>query len=192
MVEFEADDALATGASRFADDLRVERVVICSPDKDLLQCVRGERVVAWDRQRDRVYDEAGVVEKMGVSPVLVPDYLALVGDSADGIPGIARWGKASAARVLSHFGSLEAIPERAAELGKLVRGADALVAALNGAREAAGLYKTLATLRTDVPLPETLDDLSYTGARRAKLEAICREIGAESLLPRVEKWSPDN
>jgi 5'-3' exonuclease len=188
MIEFEADDALATAALRFARDDRVERVVVCSPDKDLLQCVEGTRVVCWDRQRDKVYDEAGVIEKLGVVPRLVPDFLALVGDSADGIPGIPRWGKTSAARVLSQTGSLEAIPARAMDLGITLRGADALLASLNPLRSEASLYKRLATLRTDVPLPETLEDLEHRGAPRALLTAFLAEIDAASLASRVGRW----
>jgi 5'-3' exonuclease len=190
MVEFEADDALATAAAHLSADPRVERVVICSPDKDLLQCVRGSRVVCWDRQRERVYDEAGVVEKLGVSPALVPDYLALVGDTADGIPGIPRWGKASAARVLTQCGSLEAIPRDAAQLGAKVRGAEGLLSTFDAAREQALLYRRLATLRTDVPLDDSLEQLAYRGASRAVLTAFCEEIGEGRLLERVSRWAP--
>lgn len=185
MVEFEADDALATAAARFSADERVERVVICSPDKDLLQCVQGERVVCWDRQRDKIYDAAAVEEKLGVPPRLVPDFLALVGDTADGIPGIPRWGKQSAARVLAMCGGLEAIPESAAQLPTRVRGADALLESLAGLRADAALYKTLATLRTDVPLAESLDDLRYRGASRAAFGEMCAEMEADRLLSRV-------
>ncbi len=185
MIEFEADDALATAAARFARDERVERVVICSPDKDLLQCVQGERVVCWDRQRERVYDAAAVEQKLGVAPHLVPDFLALVGDSADGIPGVPRWGKQSAARVLSLCGSLEAIPASAAQLPARIRGADALLESLAALRSEATLYKTLATLRTDVPLSESLDELRYRGAERGPFEAICAEMEADRLLSRV-------
>jgi 5'-3' exonuclease len=172
MVEFEADDALATAAAHLNADPRVERVVICSPDKDLLQCVRGARVVCWDRQRERVYDEAGVIEKLGVPPALVPDYLALVGDTADGIPGIPRWGKASAARVLAHCGGLEAIPRDAALLGAKVRGAEGLLATFDAAREQALLYRRLATLRTDVPIDDSLETLAYRGGSRVELSSL--------------------
>ena len=188
MVEFEADDALATAAARFCSDERVERVVICSPDKDLLQCVQGSKVVCWDRQRDKIYDEPAVVEKLGVPPHLVPDFLALVGDSADGIPGIPRWGKASAARVLSHVGGLERIPERASELGLTLRGADALLASLNPLRAEAALYKRLATLRVDAPQPETLEELEYRGPVRSEFEAFLAEIDATSLAARVARF----
>jgi 5'-3' exonuclease len=188
MVEFEADDGLATAAARFAADERVEKVVVCSPDKDLLQCVQGSRVVCWDRQRDKIYDEAGVIEKLGVTPRLVPDFLALVGDTADGIPGIPRWGKTSAARVLMQVGSLERIPERAAELGFTLRGADALIASLNQLRTEAALYKRLATLRLDAPLPEALEDLEYKGPPRREFELFLKEIDAESVLSRVTRF----
>lgn len=192
MVEYEADDALATAAARFEDDARVGKIVICSPDKDLLQCVRHDRVVCWDRQRDRRYDEAGVVEKLGVSPRLVPDFLALVGDSADGIPGIRRWGKSSAARVLMAHGSLEAIPSAVSELRTNVRGADALLAELAAQRAEAALYKRLATLATDVPLAEGLEELAYRGARRPAFEALCERLEAPRLIERVSRWASES
>lgn len=185
MVEFEADDALATAAARFENDPRVEQVVICSPDKDLYQCVRGSRVVCWDRQRDRWYDEAAVIEKLGVAPAQVPDFLALVGDTADGIPGVPRWGRTTAARVLAAHGSLEKIPDDPRELTVAVRGASALLAELADKRAAAELYKVLATLRRDAPLSEELDDLRYRGAPSRELTAFCRRIGAEDWLERT-------
>lgn len=191
MIEFEADDALATAAHRFAGDERLEQVVIASPDKDLFQCVRGTRVVCWDRRRERIYDEAGVREKLGVAPTRVPDFLALVGDNADGIPGIPRWGATSAARVLESVGSIEAIPERAAELGIELRSAQALLDSLARARPEAALYKVLATLRTDVPLTESLEDLRYRGAPRAELTAFCREIDAERVLERAPRYAEE-
>ncbi len=189
MLEFEADDALASAAARFAPDPRVGRVVICSPDKDLLQCVRADRVVTWDRQRDKIYDASGVIEKLGVSAEQVPDFLALVGDTADGIPGIARWGKASAARVLRAVGSLEAIPARVADLPDAPRGAEGLLGTLNAERELAALYKRLATLRLDVPLVESLDDLEYRGPERARFTTFCDEIGADRLFSRVSRFA---
>jgi 5'-3' exonuclease len=185
MVEFEADDAIATAAARFALDERVEQVVICSPDKDLYQCVRGSRVVCWDRQRDKRYDEAQVIEKLGVPPAAVADFLALVGDTADGIPGIARWGRASAARVLAAHGSIAEIPADPAKLRAPIRGAAALLAELAAARPAAELYKVLATLRIDVPLAERLEDLEYRGADLGALRSFCAGIGAENWLERV-------
>ncbi|MGC4094262.1 MAG: 5'-3' exonuclease H3TH domain-containing protein [Polyangiaceae bacterium] len=188
MIDFEADDALATAAARFGGDERVERVVVCSPDKDLLQCVEGTRIVSWDRQRDKLYDEAAVVEKLGVLPRQVPDFLALVGDTADGIPGVPRWGKASAARVLAQCGSLEQIPQTAKELGVSLRGADSLIASLNTLRPEAALYKVLATLRRDVPLAESLEELEYKGSPRAELSAFLVEIGAQTLEARVPRF----
>jgi 5'-3' exonuclease len=190
MVEFEADDALATAAAHLDADPRVERVLICSPDKDLLQCVRGSRVVCWDRQRERIYDEPAVSEKLGVPPRLVPDFLALVGDTADGIPGVPRWGKSSAARVLAQCGALEAIPREVSALQTPVRGAEALLSTLAAMREEALLYKRLATLRTDVPLADSLEDIAYHGAPRARLTDFCREIDAERVLERVSRWAP--
>jgi 5'-3' exonuclease len=185
MIEFEADDALASFAARAAADVRVERVCICTPDKDLAQCVRGTRVVGFDRIREIALDEAGVHAKFGVAPSSIPDYLALVGDTADGIPGVPRWGAKSASAVLARFETLERIPDNAAAWGIPVRGAAALAQSLVEHREAALLYRTLATLRLDVPLPETPDDLAYRGAQRAEFEELCREIGETSMLERV-------
>jgi len=187
MIEFEADDALATAAARFAEDSRVTEVLLCTPDKDLAQCVRGRRVVRFDRLRRQVLDEEGVAEKYGVPPVAIPDWLALVGDSADGIPGIPRWGEKSSATALRAFGSLEAIPDSAgAWKGVAVRGAQALAESLAARREDALLYKKLATLRTDAPLAERLDDLRWRGPRE-ELPAFLAEIGDEELLPRVRE-----
>ena len=163
MVEFEADDALATGAFRYAAIPEVEQVVVCSPDKDLAQCVRGTRVVTFDRMRRRLFDEGGVEEKFGVPPTSIPDWLALVGDDADGIPGVPRFGAKSASAVLARYHTLEAIPDAEREWNVVVRGAAALAASLRAHREEARLYRTLATLRTDVPLAEGLEDLRYAG-----------------------------
>jgi len=188
MVEFEADDALATAAARFAS--AVEQVVILSPDKDLLQCVQGERVVVHDRLRTRTYDEPGVVQKLGVPPASVPDYLALVGDTADGIPGIPRWGAKSAALVLAEYGHLEQIPDDDRRWSVKVRGAAALAANLRDARDASLLYRTLATLRTDVPLTESLDDLRWRGPRLPELESLCRRIEDDGVLERLAGLFP--
>jgi len=185
MIEFEADDALATAADRWARDPAVDQVVICSPDKDLAQCVSGERVVCWDRMRDRVYAEADVVEKFGVAPASIPDYLALVGDTADGIPGVPRWGKKAAATLLAHYGHLEAIPHDDALWEVRIRGSRALAEELARHFQASLLYRQLATLRLDVPLAESLDDLRYRGADRDKLHAICEEVADFSLLETV-------
>ncbi|MBK7834097.1 MAG: flap endonuclease [Gemmatimonadetes bacterium] len=189
MVEFEADDAIATAAARWSDAPGVEQVVICSPDKDLMQCVRGERVVALDRIRRKVTDEAGVVEKFGVTPSSIPDLLALVGDDADGIPGVPRWGAKSAGAVLAHYRSLDAIPDAEGEWGVSVRGAAALAEQLRQHREEVRLYRTLATLRTDVPLAESLDQLQWRGADREALAAFCATTGDERFLERVTTFA---
>lgn len=189
MVEFEADDALATAVSRFRDLPGVDRIYICSPDKDLAQCVVDDRVVLHDRMRDRIFDVDGVREKWGVGPESIPDLLALMGDRADGIPGIPRWGAKSCASVLSVYGSIEAIPEDVESWDLKVRGAKALSENLNAGREDAKLYKELATLRRDVPLAETLSDLEWKGALPKELETIAVEIGAERELERVDRWN---
>lgn len=188
MVEFEADDAIATAAARFAEDPQVDQVVICSPDKDFAQCVTGDRVVLWDRIRGKIYDEAAVIEKWGVEPRSIPDWLALVGDSADGIPGVPKWGQKSAAAVLAEYKHLEKIPPDERHWYIKVRGAKALGEALRAQANDVLLYKTLATLRRDVPLAETLDDLRWRGANRALLEELCREIGYERFVERVPLW----
>jgi 5'-3' exonuclease len=187
LVEFEADDALATFAARAATNPAVEQVVICSPDKDLTQCVRGTRVVCLDRMRRRVVDEAAVVEKFGVPPGSIPDWLALVGDTSDGFPGVPRWGAKSATALLAAHGSIDAIPDDAARWSVRVRGAEALAQSLRAHREDARLYRTLATLREDVPLAESLDDLRWRGARRDLVE-LCREIDDMDLVSRIETW----
>jgi 5'-3' exonuclease len=185
MTEFEADDALAAAAARLREQPKVDQVVIASPDKDLCQCVRQDRVVTWDRRRGLVLDEDGVREKFGVSPRSIPDYLALVGDSADGIPGIPRWGAKSASTVLARFERIESIPDDAADWGLTVRGAATLAANLREHRDEAMLYRTLATLREDAPIDETLDELSWEGVDRPALEALCDELGERNLLARL-------
>ncbi|MGD8792247.1 MAG: 5'-3' exonuclease H3TH domain-containing protein, partial [Anaerolineae bacterium] len=184
MVEFEADDALATAAVRFQQDPTVDQVVICSPDKDLAQLVSQDRVVCWDRRRDIVYDEAAVVEKYGVAPASIPDWLALVGDAADGIPGVPAWGVKSSSAVLSHYHHLEEIPVTVEEWEVSVRGARRLVDKFTAHRQQAFLYRRLTTLRTDVPLTESLDDLRWKGPREA-FEPLCRALGAVDLLERT-------
>jgi len=163
MVEFEADDALAAAAAKAAADPRVERVVICTPDKDLAQSVRGTRVVQLDRVRRTIRDEAGVVAKFGVPPASIPDYLALVGDSADGFPGLSGWGAKSAAKVLAAFGRLDRIPDDHREWGVDVARAGMLAAVLRRDRAQALLFRQLATLRLDVPVFDAVDDLAYRG-----------------------------
>jgi 5'-3' exonuclease len=188
LAEFEADDALATAAALWADAPGVEQVVICSPDKDLAQCVRGARVVCLDRRRRRVLDEPGVLAKFGVGPASIPDWLALVGDAADGIPGVPRWGPKSAAAVLARYGHLERIPADARTWEVDVRGAEALAGSLRAGRREAQLYRTLATLRRDVPLGEEVDDLHWEGARRSEMQALCEELGETELLGRIPRW----
>lgn len=177
MVEFEADDAMAAGAALAARDSRVERVVICTPDKDLAQCVSGMRVVQLNRRTNAILDEAGVVQKFGVPPESIPDYLALVGDSADGYPGLKGWGAKSSAAVLAKFHHLEAIPADSKEWFVNAASASALAATLVRERDQALLFRTLATLRTDIPLFEDVDQLRWAGptpefdAVAAKLDA---------------------
>jgi 5'-3' exonuclease len=163
MVEFEADDALAAAADVAARDPRVERVIICTPDKDLAQCVRGTRVVQLNRRTRTVCDESGVVQKFGVSPLSIPDYLALVGDAADGYPGLQGWGAKSTAAVLAKFGHLESIPADSREWQVNVTGAGTLAATLSRDRDRALLFRSLATLRTDIPLFDNIDQLRWTG-----------------------------
>jgi 5'-3' exonuclease len=163
MVDFEADDALAAGAAAAACDPSVERVVICTPDKDLAQCVRGTRVVQLNRRTRQVRDEAGVVEKFGVPPQSIPDYLALVGDAADGYPGLRGWGAKSAAAVLARYRHLESIPADWREWKVNVVSPGALALTLNASREDALLFRTLATLRTDIPLFEDVEALRWQG-----------------------------
>jgi len=185
MTDFEADDAIATAAHRFADRDDVERIVIASPDKDLTQCVIGTRIVCWDRRRDIVLDEQGVRAKFGVAPRSIPDYLALVGDSADGIPGLFGWGKKSAADVLARYERLDAIPENAADWSVKPRRAYDLAATLRYEREEAELYRELATLRTDVPLEEDLEQLEWHGADRDLTLALARELGDTDAIERM-------
>jgi 5'-3' exonuclease len=188
MVEFEADDALATAAARFGVASGIEQVLICSPDKDMAQCVRGSRIVCFDRMRRRILDEPGVVTKFGVSPASIPDWLALVGDDVDGIPGVPRWGGKSASTLLARYEHLEAIPDDETQWDVNVRGAASLAESLREHREQASLYRRLATLRTDAPLVEGIEDLHWRGALRPELTALCREIGDERFIERVPRW----
>ena len=185
MVEFEADDALASGVARFAAEAR--QVLVATPDKDLAQCVHGTHVVMLDRRRKQTLDEAGVRAKYGVSPRSIPDWLALVGDSADGYPGLPGWGERSAAAVLERWQTIEAIPGAPSAWGVKVRGAERLAATLAERREEALLYKRLATLRSDVPLSESLADLEWRGARKS-LRDFCARIGFDDFPQRVRRW----
>jgi 5'-3' exonuclease len=180
MREHEADDALATAATRFA--AAVEQVRILTPDKDLGQCLEGLRVVQVDRMRQRVIDEVALRERRGIAPASVPDFLALVGDDADGIPGIAGFGEKTAAALLARFGRLEDVPRDAAAWPPGIRGAPQLARELFARVEDAFLYRRLATLVRDVPLRETLDDLRWRGIPRLRLEAWCDALGARALL----------
>ncbi|HTO71360.1 MAG TPA: 5'-3' exonuclease H3TH domain-containing protein [Myxococcota bacterium] len=185
MTDFEADDALAAGAAKFAD--QAGQVLIATPDKDLAQCVRGTHVVMLDRRRKQTLDEAGVRAKFGVPPRSIPDWLALVGDSADGYPGLPGWGAKSAAALLDVYGAIEAIPAKASSWTAKVRGADKLAATLVERMDDALLYKRLATLRTDVPLRESLEDLEWRGARK-ELRDFCARIGFADFPSRVRRW----
>ena len=177
MIEFEADDAIATAAARVAEDPRVARVLIASPDKDLCQCVAGARIVTWDRWRNLELDEAGVIAKHGVPPASIPDLLALVGDPADGIPGLTGWGKSSAGKVLAVWHHLDRIPDDPARWSVAVRGADRLAASLREHREEALLYRTLATLRRDCPIACEVEAIAWRGPDRPALAELCEEIG---------------
>lgn len=190
MVEFEADDALGTAAARFKKNKTVEQILICSPDKDLTQLVSGDRIVCWDRRRDIIINEAGVVEKFGVSPQSIPDWLALVGDSADGYPGIPGWGAKSASVVLAQYKHMESIPNdpNKWQVSSISSGrAASLAESLAQRRDEARLYKKLATIRKDVPLMEKLADLKWQGARH-RFNELCAEMGDVKIPLRIPRW----
>jgi 5'-3' exonuclease len=193
MVEFEADDAIAAACERFSSDPRVEQVLVCTPDKDMAQLVRDARVVLLDRRRRIVYDEPAVIEKWGVRPPSIPDWLALVGDSADGFPGLPGWGAKSAAAVLFRYGSLEGIPNRASEWQvPNLRGAPVLAATLREHWELAILFRSLARLRTasdgvDIPQRDVAE-LEWRGAPRAEWQLFCDRWGLERLRDRPHRW----
>jgi 5'-3' exonuclease len=184
MVEFEADDALAAAAAAAAQDARVDRVVICTPDKDLAQCVRGCRVIQLNRRTGLMLDETAVVKKFGVLPESIPDYLALVGDSADGYPGLRGWGPKSSAAVLSTFPHLEAIPSDWREWSVNASNAGALARTLSTDRDRAFLFRTLATLRTDITLFDDVDELRWNGPK-AGFEIIGKRLDAAATGPKV-------
>jgi 5'-3' exonuclease len=186
MNEWEADDALATGAARFRHE--VSEVRILSPDKDLGQCLRYPNVVQVDRMRSKLIDREALLATRGIDPESVPDFLALVGDTADGIPGLPGIGEKTAAALLRRYKHLEDIPKRAAEWEPQVRGAEKIAATLIERREDALLYKKLATLVEDVPLREGLGDLEWRGARRAEFDALCQELGASTLRGRPRRY----
>ncbi len=177
MIEFEADDAVATAAHHLASDPAVEQVRITAVDKDMCQCVIGSRVVCWDRFKDVTLDEAAVIAKHGVSPASIPDLLALVGDTADGIPGLPGWGKSSAAKVLAVYQTIAAIPDDHRAWTVTIRGADRLATSLREQRAEATLYRTLATLRTDCPIVCDANALAWRGVDRPAIDAICAELG---------------
>jgi 5'-3' exonuclease len=187
MVKFEADDAIATAVARFKKNKSVEQIVICSVDKDLTQMVEGERVVCWDRRREIILNEKGVIEKFGVPPESIPDFLALVGDSADGYPGIKGWGAASTATVLARFKHIESIPKDPNQLRLGLGRATTLIENLQQNYDDALLFRELSTLRTDVPLKETLNDLQWRGAY-PRLKKFCHELGDTRIPERVTKW----
>jgi 5'-3' exonuclease len=191
MVEFEADDALASAATKAAQDERVQKVFICTPDKDLAQSVVATRVVQLDRRREIVRDEVGIVEKFGVKPESIPDYLAVVGDSADGYPGITGWGEKAAASVLSRYSHLEDIPKNWQEWDPSIRRARPLAESLFGAWDDAVLFRKLATLRLDVPVFDDIDQLRWKGplpdfgefANRIKAQELLRRANAAMKSP---------
>jgi len=187
MIKFEADDAIATAVAKFKKVKSVEQIVICSVDKDLTQMVEGQRVVCWDRRREIILDENGVIEKFGVGPESIPDYLALVGDSADGYPGIQGWGAKSTSTVLSKYKHIESIPKDPNKLGLGLGRATTLVENLQANYDDALLFRELSTLRIDVPLKETLADLKWMGAY-PRLKKLCHELGDERIPERITKW----
>ena len=189
MDRFEADDALATGARRVRE--QVEQVRIMTPDKDLGQCLAGQQVVQVDRIRKKTIDEVELRARRGIPPASIPDWLALVGDTADGIPGLPGFGEKAASAVLARWGRLEAIPTDAAAWGADVRGAARLCATLAERRDDAVLYRRLATLVDDVPLPETLEDLEWRGAPRREFLRWCDAVGTTSLRERPRRWRED-
>ena len=190
MVKFEADDAIGSAVERFKKNRNIEQIIICSPDKDLAQLVSGKRIVCWDRRRDIIIDDAGVIEKFGVKPQSIPDWLALVGDSADGFPGVPGWGAKSASTVLARFEHLESIPDDPAKwrLSSINPGRSvSLAESLGQHHDEAMLFRKLATLRKDVPLKENLDDLKWQGAY-PRLKKLCHELGDERIPERIPRW----
>jgi len=186
MVELEADDALASAAAVAAADPAVRQVAICTPDKDLGQCVRDGRIVQVDRRKRVVIDEDGVREKFGVSPESIPDWLALVGDSADGFPGLPGWGAKTASAVLAHYRHLEAIPDSAAAWAVPVRGAATLAATLSGSQELVMLFRDLATLRTEPPVISSVADLAWAGPRPGFSDLCEKVLDGPSLIRRAD------
>lgn len=190
MVEFEADDAIASAVSLFESEPAIDQVVICSPDKDLAQLVSGSHVVCWDRRREILYDEELVIEKFGVPPASIPDWLALVGDSADGIPGVPLWGSKSASAVLSKYGHLQYIPHDHHQWGLPASRALRLAESLKTHKEDAFLFRRLATLCRDVPLKHSLKDLEWRGAPE-RFRKLCAQLGDNGLQDRIPQWTTE-
>lgn len=186
-VKFEADDAIATAVAKFKKSKQVGQIIICSVDKDLTQMVDGDRVICWDRRREILLNETGVIEKFGVPPESIPDFLALVGDSADGYPGIQGWGEKSTSTVLAKYKHIEAIPDDPNKLGLGLGRATTLLENLKTNYKDALLFRELSTLRTDVPLKENLADLKWQGAY-PRLKKFCHGLGSQSILERITRW----
>ena len=186
-IEFEADDALATAAVLWVED--VDQVVIVSPDKDMAQVIVGDRIVSYNRREQKIINEAGVVEKFGIHPESIPDYLALVGDTADGVPGLPGWGAKSASTVLARYPRLEMIPPDEVDWEVTVRGAAKLAATLQEMQEEVDFYRELTTLRLDVPISDELSDLEWRGVPRGPFLEFCGEMGFNSEAIRVDRWA---
>lgn len=186
MIEFEADDGMASAAQKFVDE--VDRVVIMSPDKDMTQLLSNPKIVTYDRRKGVFIDADGTREKFGVSPESIPDYLGLVGDTADGIPGLPGWGAKSAGTLLARYGHLDEIPSSSNDWDVKVRSAPKLAETLSSRMEDALLYRDLATLRTDADIPQTLEELEWKGVDREPYEQLCDELGLTSLKTRPSRW----
>lgn len=189
MIEQEADDGLAAAAMKYVDE--VDRVIILSPDKDMTQLFSNPKIVGFDRRNQKLVDADGVMEKFGVQPASIPDYLGLVGDTADGFPGLPGWGAKSASTMLARYGTIERIPASEEDWDVKVRGAAKLAATLREQRELALLFKDIATLRTDADIPQTLEELRWKGAHKAAFHALCDELGFDSIKNRATKWADD-
>ena len=191
MSRYQADDALATGAQLFGEDPRLERAVICSNDNDFAQCIRGNRIVRLNRITKETWNEEDVIRKFGVQPTQIPEYLALVGDPSDGIPGIPGFGPKSAAALITRYGRLEEVPLNGDEWDTEIRGSQKLGETLNDRRNEAILYRNLSILRTDVPIPDKLDDLAWRGADRKAVEEVVASMSSPDLLDRTIRYRED-
>lgn len=187
MSKFEADDAIATAVAKFKKVKSVDQIIICSVDKDLTQMVDGERVICWDRRREITLNEKGVIEKFGVPPESIPDFLALVGDSADGYPGIQGWGEKSTSAVLAKYKHIESIPKDPNKIPLSLGRATTLLENLQKNYKDALLFRELSTLRTDVPIKETLADLKWQGVY-PRFKKVCEELGNQSIPERITRW----